>query len=69
MPIQIPLGRTSPREGLYASHDLSFALAGRGQAAGVDNCDYVTDYSGTTFRVVLGIGPICGHTIPGHKVS
>jgi acyl dehydratase len=51
-------------EGLYASHDLSFALAGRGQAAGVDNCDDVTEYSGRTFRLVSGMGPICGHTIP-----
>jgi branched-chain amino acid transport system substrate-binding protein len=48
-------------EGLYASHDLTFALAGRGQAAGVDNCDYVSEYSGTTFRLVPGMGPICGH--------
>jgi branched-chain amino acid transport system substrate-binding protein len=56
-------------EGLYGSHPLSFGMAGRGQASGVNNCDYVTPYSGSTFHLVPGIEPICGNTVAGHKVQ
>ena len=56
-------------EGLYGSHPLTFGMAGRGQASGVDNCDYVTQYSGSTFHLVAGMEPICGHTVPGQKVK
>jgi ABC-type branched-subunit amino acid transport system substrate-binding protein len=55
--------------GLYGSHSLSFALSQRGQVAGVDNCEWVTKFSGSTFHLVSGMDPICGHTVPGKTVS
>jgi branched-chain amino acid transport system substrate-binding protein len=56
-------------EGLYGSHDLSFALSARGLYSGVDNCAWVTQYLGTTFHLVPGMEPICGQTVAGQKVS
>ncbi len=56
-------------EGLYGTHNLSFALSARGLYSGVDNCAWITKYSGTTFDLVPGMEPICGKTVPGQKVS
>ena len=56
-------------DGLYGSHSLSFALSQRGEAAGVDNCSWVTKFSGSTFHLVPGMDPICGQTVAGKTVS
>ncbi len=56
-------------DGLYGSHSLSFALGQRGEVAGVDNCSWVTRFSGSTFHLVAGMDPICGQTVPGKTVS
>jgi branched-chain amino acid transport system substrate-binding protein len=56
-------------EGLFGTHELSFSMAARGQTSGVDNCEWITKYSGSTFDLVTGMDPICGHTVPGQKVS
>jgi branched-chain amino acid transport system substrate-binding protein len=55
--------------GLYGSHSIGFGMDQRGQAAGADNCIWVTQYSGTTFHLVSGADPVCGTIIPGAKVS
>jgi branched-chain amino acid transport system substrate-binding protein len=41
----------------------------RGQAAGADNCTWVTQYSGSSFHLIPGADPICGSVIPGKTVS
>jgi hypothetical protein len=51
--------------GLYGTHQLSFALSARGQTSGIDNCEYILKYSGSSFQLVPGMDPICGHTVPG----
>jgi branched-chain amino acid transport system substrate-binding protein len=55
--------------GLFGSHTIGFGMDQRGQAAGADNCIWVTKYSGTTFQLVPGADPVCGTTIAGAKVS
>jgi ABC-type branched-subunit amino acid transport system substrate-binding protein len=55
--------------GLYGSHSVSFALADRAKVQGADNCNWVTQYEGTTFKLVPNMMPICGETVPGKKVS
>jgi ABC-type branched-subunit amino acid transport system substrate-binding protein len=55
--------------GLYGSHSVSFALADRGKVSSADNCNWVTQYEGTTFKLVPGMTPICGQTVPGKTVS
>jgi branched-chain amino acid transport system substrate-binding protein len=55
--------------GLFGSHSIGFAMDQRGQAAGADNCVWVTKYSGSSFQLVQGAIPICGTTIPGKTVS
>jgi branched-chain amino acid transport system substrate-binding protein len=54
--------------GLYGTHSVDFSLANRGKVEGADNCDYITQYSGSTFHLVNGMEPICGITVPGQKV-
>jgi branched-chain amino acid transport system substrate-binding protein len=55
--------------GLYGSHAVDFSMANRGKVEGADNCDYITMYSGSSFRLVNGMEPICGITVPGQKVK
>ena len=55
--------------GLYGSHSVSFALADRAKVQGADNCNWVTQYEGTTFKLVPNMTPICGETVPGKTVS
>ncbi len=54
--------------GLYGTHSVSFALADRGTVSSADNCNWITQYEGTTFKLVPGMDPICGQTVPGKKV-
>ena len=54
--------------GLYGTHSVSFALADRGKVSSADNCNWVTQYEGTTFKLVPGLDPICGQTVPGKSV-
>lgn len=55
--------------GLYDGHSVVFALAGRGQASGADNCFFVVQFMGTGFHLVPGMDPLCGALIPGKTVS
>ncbi|HET9733475.1 MAG TPA: ABC transporter substrate-binding protein [Acidimicrobiales bacterium] len=61
--------RSYDAAGLYGSHSIGFAMDQRGQAAGADNCLWLTKFSGSTFHLVPGYEPICGTTIPGARVS
>jgi branched-chain amino acid transport system substrate-binding protein len=54
--------------GLYGSHTVDFSLANRGKVEGADDCDFITQYSGSGFHLVPGMDPICGITVPGQKV-
>jgi branched-chain amino acid transport system substrate-binding protein len=65
--IQAMLGITNYNgEGLYGSHTMSFAMKDRGQGGvGADNCYWYVKYVGTTFKLVPGADPICGHVVPG----
>ncbi len=54
--------------GLYGTHSVSFALADRGKVSSADNCNWITQYEGTTFKLVPGMDPICGQTVPGKTV-
>ena len=54
--------------GLYGTHSVSFALADRGKVSSADNCNWLTQYEGTTFKLVPGMDPICGQTVPGKTV-
>jgi branched-chain amino acid transport system substrate-binding protein len=55
--------------GLFGSHSLGFGLSQRGQAAGVENCLWISKFSGGKFQPVSGATPICGSVIPGKTVS
>lgn len=55
--------------GLWGGRTSSFALAGRGSVSGADNCDWITQYSGSTFHLVPHLDPICGQNVPGKTVS
>ncbi len=56
-------------QGLWGGHSISWAMADRGQVSGADNCEWVTQYQGSTFHLVSGLTPICGQTVPGKKIS
>jgi ABC-type branched-subunit amino acid transport system substrate-binding protein len=54
--------------GLLGSH--TFDPSNRASTAtGIDGCIYVTKLSGSSFQLVPGADPICGHLIPGKTVS
>ena len=36
---------------------------------GVDNCQWLTRFDGTSFQLVTGAPPICGQLVPGKTVS
>jgi ABC-type branched-subunit amino acid transport system substrate-binding protein len=55
--------------GLFGTHSVSFALADRGKVSSAENCNWITQYEGTTFKLVPGMDPICGTTVPGKTVS
>jgi branched-chain amino acid transport system substrate-binding protein len=55
--------------GLYGNQSVGFAMDQRGQAAGVNNCFWITQYVGDSFHLVPGMDPICGYIIPGKAVS
>ena len=54
--------------GLWGGRTTSFALAGRGETAGGDNCTWITQYKGTSFHLVPGLDPQCGTLVPGKSV-
>jgi branched-chain amino acid transport system substrate-binding protein len=51
--------------GLWGTHTLSFAMADRGQASGIQNCWWITQFQGETFHLVSGMTPLCGKVLPG----
>jgi branched-chain amino acid transport system substrate-binding protein len=55
--------------GLFGDHSISFALSARGQTIGADNCEWITQFSGSTFHLVPGADPVCGSLVPGKTVS
>ena len=55
--------------GLYGDQSVGFAMDQRGQAAGVNNCFWITQYEGNTFHLVPGMDPLCGSILPGKTVS
>jgi hypothetical protein len=54
--------------GLYGTHSLDINDR-TGIVSGVDNCYWITQLSGSTFKLVSGADPICGTVIPGKTVS
>jgi ABC-type branched-subunit amino acid transport system substrate-binding protein len=67
--INAGLGMTAYKgAGLWGDKTLSFAMADRGKASGIDNCWWVTQFEGTTFHPVPKMNPLCGETIPGLTV-
>jgi ABC-type branched-subunit amino acid transport system substrate-binding protein len=55
--------------GLYGNHSVDFSLANRGKVEGADDCDFITQYSGSSFHLVNGMEPICGITVPGQRIK
>jgi branched-chain amino acid transport system substrate-binding protein len=55
--------------GLWGGRTISFALQGRGEFSGADNCVWLTQYVGTKFHLVPGLDPVCGTTLKGRSVS
>jgi ABC-type branched-subunit amino acid transport system substrate-binding protein len=54
--------------GLLGSH--TFDPSNRASTAtGIDGCIYITKLSGSSFQLVPGADPICGHLIPGKTIS
>jgi branched-chain amino acid transport system substrate-binding protein len=51
--------------GLWGDKTLSFAMADRGKASGIQNCWWITQFQGTTFHLVSGMDPLCGKVLPG----
>jgi ABC-type branched-subunit amino acid transport system substrate-binding protein len=54
--------------GLYGTHTLDINNR-TGIVSGVDNCYWVTQLAGSTFKLVNGADPICGTVIAGKTVS
>jgi branched-chain amino acid transport system substrate-binding protein len=54
--------------GLFGNHSMSFAMSARGFGPGADNCQFFTQFRGSTFHLVPGATPLCGSIIPGAKV-
>ena len=54
--------------GLFGSHRLDINDR-TGVVAGVDNCQWITKLSGSSFQLVPNADPICGHAIAGKSVS
>jgi branched-chain amino acid transport system substrate-binding protein len=54
--------------GLLGSHKLDLSRNGT-VVFGPDNCVYITQLVGSSFRLVDGADPICGSVIPGKTVS
>ncbi len=54
--------------GLYGTHHLDINNR-TSIVSGVDNCEWVTKLSGSTFQLVPGADPICGSVIPGQTVT
>jgi len=68
--IQAMLGITSyDAAGLYGTHSIGFSMAQRGQAAGADNCFWVTRFLGSSFHLIAGADPLCGTILPGKSDS
>jgi ABC-type branched-subunit amino acid transport system substrate-binding protein len=62
--------RTYDAAGLLGGHTLSFAMDNRGAGgAGADNCLWMVQWSGSSFKTVQGAEPICGTVVPGKTVS
>jgi branched-chain amino acid transport system substrate-binding protein len=55
--------------GLAGNHTISFAMDQRSYGQGIDNCAWITRFSGNTFHLVSGADPVCGSVIPGKTVS
>jgi branched-chain amino acid transport system substrate-binding protein len=51
--------------GLWGDKTLSFAMADRGQASGIQNCWWITQFQGQAFHLVSGMTPLCGKVLPG----
>ena len=56
-------------QGLWGGHSISWAMADRGQVSGADNCEWITQYEGSTFHAITGLNPLCGQTVQGKKIS
>jgi hypothetical protein len=55
--------------GLYGNESVGFAMDQRGEAAGVNNCFWITEYVGDTFYLVHGMDRLCGSINTGKSVS
>lgn len=53
-------------EGLVGSHHIDI---NNRAVSGMTNCVWVTELTGSTFQLVPGADPICGHLIPGETVK
>jgi branched-chain amino acid transport system substrate-binding protein len=51
--------------GLWGTHTLDFSMSARGQASGIQNCWWITQFQSTTFHLVTGMDPLCGKVLPG----
>ncbi len=54
--------------GLFGSHLLNINDR-TSIISGVDNCEWITKFSGSTFHLVPGADPVCGSAIAGKTVS
>ncbi len=54
--------------GLFGSHKLDINNR-TSIISGVDNCEWMTKLSGSTFQLVPNADPICGHALAGKSVS
>jgi ABC-type branched-subunit amino acid transport system substrate-binding protein len=53
-------------DGLFGAHPIDINDR---TGASADNCTWVTELSGSTFKLVPGADPVCGKVIPGATVS
>jgi ABC-type branched-subunit amino acid transport system substrate-binding protein len=55
--------------GLLGTHTIGMAMDQRGLTSEFTTCQWVTQYSGSTFHPVAGALPVCGTTVPGKTVK
>lgn len=55
--------------GLYGTHSIGWAPNQRGVYSGAQDCQWITQFKGTTFHLVPGEDPLCGTNLPGETVK
>ena len=54
-------------QGLWGGHSISWVHGRPWPGFRSDNCDWITQYQGSSFHVISGLAPLCGQTVQGNR--